>query len=94
MFHHDAGTFSANEMGGTMTVELSKPQQVHLKKVLRPPEAARYTGLSQSTLAKRRLKGLEPKYLSLGGRAIGYHLDDLDKWLAGCRRSSTSEAPR
>ena len=61
------------------------------KRVLRAPEAATYTGLSQSTLAKRRLYGLPPQYLSLGGRAVGYAIDDLDVWLESCRRASTSQ---
>src|SRR5262249_30631691 len=51
------------------------------KRVLRAPKAAKYTGLSESTLAKRRLYGLPPEYLSLGGRAIGYMIDQLDRWL-------------
>lgn len=63
------------------------------KRVLRAPEAAIYTGLSQSTLAKRRLYGLPPKYLSLGSRAVGYAIDDLNDWLESCRRQSTSEQP-
>jgi predicted DNA-binding transcriptional regulator AlpA len=62
------------------------------KRVLRAPEAAAYTGLSQSTLAKRRLYGLPPQYLCLGGRAIGYAIDDLNAWLESCRRKSTSQA--
>ena len=63
------------------------------KKVLRAPEAATYIGLSESTLAKRRLYGLPPQYLSLGGRAVGYVIDDLDAWLESCRRQSTSQQP-
>ena len=51
------------------------------KRVLRPPAAAAYTGLSESTLAKRRLYGQPPAFLSLGGRAIGYAIDELDRWL-------------
>ena len=61
------------------------------KRVLRAPEAANYLGLSPSTLAKRRLYGLPPRYLSLGGRAVGYLIDDLDAWLESCRRESTSQ---
>jgi predicted DNA-binding transcriptional regulator AlpA len=61
------------------------------KRVLRPPEAAAYIGLSPSTLAKRRLKGLAPSFLSLGGRAIGYAIDDLNAWLETCQRDSTSQ---
>jgi len=62
------------------------------KRVLRAPDAALYTGLSESTLAKRRLYGLPPRYLSLGNRAIGYAIDDLDAWLETCRRQSTSQS--
>ena len=61
------------------------------KRVLRAPEAAAYIGLSESTLAKRRLYGLPPAYLNLGGRAIGYDIDDLYAWLESCRRQSTSQ---
>ena len=61
------------------------------KRVLRAPEAAAYTGLSESTLAKRRLYGQPPAFLNLGGRAIGYAIDDLDAWLESCRRQSTSQ---
>jgi predicted DNA-binding transcriptional regulator AlpA len=61
------------------------------KRVLRAPEAAKYIGLSESTLAKRRLYGLPPAFLNLGGRAIGYAIDDLDSWLESCRRESTSQ---
>jgi predicted DNA-binding transcriptional regulator AlpA len=63
-----------------------------MKRVLRAPEAAKYIGLSESTLAKRRLYGLPPSFLNLGGRAIGYAIEDLDGWLDTCRRQSTSQA--
>ena len=60
------------------------------KRVLRAPEAANYIGLSESTLAKRRLYGLPPVFLNLGGRAVGYAIDDLNSWLESCRRRFTS----
>ena len=71
---------------------------MEVKRVLRPPEAAKYIGLSQSTLAKRRLHTLPPAFLNLGGRAIGYAIDDLNAWLESCRRqgsvrSQTSDEP-
>jgi len=62
------------------------------KRVLRAPEASKYLGLSESTLAKRRLYGLPPAFLNLGGRAIGYAIEDLDAWLETCRRQSTSHS--
>lgn len=60
-------------------------------RILRAPEAASYTGLSESTLAKRRLRGELPIFVRLGARAIGYRVDDLNDWLSDCRRRSTSD---
>lgn len=59
--------------------------------ILRPKGAAQYTGLSASTLAKRRLRGDRPHFVKLGRKAIGYHIDELDAWLTGCERQSTSQ---
>ncbi len=62
------------------------------KKVLRSAEAADYLNVSESLLAKRRLRGLPPAYVSLGGRAVGYLLEDLNDWLRSCRRHPASES--
>ena len=59
------------------------------KRVLRTPEAADYTGLSPSTLEKYRLSGDGPKFIRLGGRAVGYDIRDLDAWLDEQRRSTS-----
>lgn len=64
------------------------------QKVLRPPEAAPYIGLSVSTLAKQRLRGDGPKFVRLSPRAIGYLPADLDEWVANRRCLSTSEYGR
>lgn len=59
--------------------------------VLRTPDAAKYIGLSPSTLTKMRLRGGDtPPFVKLGTRSVGYRLADLDEWVAGRRRSSTS----
>jgi hypothetical protein len=47
---------------------------------LTPREAAAYLKSSTSTLAKRRLRGLEPTYCRIG-RAIRYRKIDLDEFL-------------
>ena len=57
------------------------------KRILRTPAAAEYLGVSASTLEKRRLSGDGPRFLRLGGRAVGYDRRDLDKWLDEQRRS-------
>ena len=61
--------------------------------VLRTPEAANYIGLSPSTLTKMRLRGGPdaPPFVKLGGRAVGYAVCDLDRWLESRRRASTSD---
>jgi predicted DNA-binding transcriptional regulator AlpA len=61
--------------------------------LMRPPEAAEYTGLAASTLAKCRVKGTGPMYIRLSARAVGYLKADLDSWLAAKRCQSTSEYP-
>jgi predicted DNA-binding transcriptional regulator AlpA len=62
----------------------------HEYRRLRAPEAARYLGLSASTLSKMRLRGDGPVFLKLN-RAVAYDSRDLDAWLAGRRRVSTSD---
>jgi predicted DNA-binding transcriptional regulator AlpA len=55
---------------------------------VRVREAANYVGLSKSTLDKLRMGSDGPTYLKVG-RAVVYHVADLDTWLASKRRSST-----
>ncbi len=51
------------------------------QRILRTPQAAHYIGLSPATLEKRRLQGNGPRFIRLGGRAVGYDVRDLDAWL-------------
>jgi predicted DNA-binding transcriptional regulator AlpA len=57
---------------------------------LRAPEAARYLGVSQSTLAKWRLYGTGPLFCKLGGVVV-YDVADLNEFTDSRRRLSTSE---
>ena len=52
-------------------------------------EAARFLGLSQSTLAKLRLSGGGPIFCKLGRRVL-YRQADLDEYLNSRRRRSTA----
>ncbi len=50
---------------------------------MRPNEASRYTGISESTLAKLRMRHKRvqgPKYIKLSGCII-YRRRDLDNWI-------------
>ena len=51
-------------------------------------EAARFIGLSKSTLDKLRISGGGPTYLQLGRRVL-YDVAGLEAWLTSKRRSST-----
>ena len=54
-------------------------------------EAARFLGLSVSTLNKLRLSGNGPSYMKLGRRVL-YDVHDLEAWAAGRKRNHTSES--
>lgn len=51
------------------------------RRVLRTAQAADYLGLARATLEKMRHLGTGPRWVRLGGRAVGYRIEDLDRWL-------------
>ena len=59
---------------------------------LRTPEAARYLGVGQSTLERKRVDGTGPQFRTLGAKIITYAVADLDAWASESIRLSTSEA--
>ena len=48
-------------------------------------------GYSQVSLARLRTEGRGPKFFKIG-RSVKYRWSDVEEWLAGCERQSTSEA--
>ena len=52
-----------------------------MKRILRTREAAKYLGVSKSFLEKKRQNDGGPSFIWLSGRAIGYDVGDLDRWL-------------
>ena len=58
---------------------------------LRTPEAAKYLGISTSTLERGRVNGTGPKFRQMGARIIAYAVQDLDEWANQQVLSSTSE---
>jgi predicted DNA-binding transcriptional regulator AlpA len=58
---------------------------------LRVPAAARYVGISKSSLDKLRCYGGGPVFIKLGARVV-YDRVDLDQWLAGKRVANTAGA--
>jgi predicted DNA-binding transcriptional regulator AlpA len=49
-------------------------------------------GIAASTLAKLRLTGTGPVYRRVGLRRVIYRWSDVEAWLDGCARQSTSDA--
>lgn len=60
------------------------------RRMFNTKEAANYCRLGRSTLEKLRCVGGGPAYLKLGAKRVVYDPSDLDKWLAGHKRSNTS----
>ena len=58
--------------------------------LLTPKEAACFLRLSESFLAKARMRGDGPRYRKLS-RAVRYSKSDLEAWLRACARTSTAE---
>lgn len=63
------------------------------KRYVRTSAASEYSGMPESTLAKRRMRGDDPEYIKIGA-AIYYDLEVLDRLMATRRRRSTSERGR
>jgi predicted DNA-binding transcriptional regulator AlpA len=61
------------------------------KRYLRPRDAAAYTGISESSLAKRRMRGDPPAFIKLSNNTVAYDRRDLDDMMQRCRRTSTSD---
>jgi hypothetical protein len=62
------------------------------KTSLNTPAAANYLGVSQSFLAKARMRGDGPRYSKLR-RAVRYAPADLEDYRLACSRTSTTEQP-
>ena len=60
------------------------------ERLLTPKETAKFLRVSESWLAKARMRGDGPPYM-LFGRSIRYGGDGLVRWMKSCARQSTSE---
>ena len=50
-------------------------------RILRLPEVKKLTGLSRSTIYLRMANHEFPESISLGGRAVGWLEQDINKWI-------------
>ena len=58
---------------------------------LRTPEAARYLGVGQSTLERKRVDGTGPRFIRCGAN-VRYRAADIESWVSSRTVGSTSEA--
>ena len=58
--------------------------------LLTTAEAAKRLSVSESFLAKERVKGTGCRYRKIG-RVVRYSESDIEQYLRGCGRTSTSE---
>jgi len=60
----------------------NKPQPIPASiSILRRPEVEARTGLSRSTIYLKIAQGSFPKSVSLGPRAVGWVVSEIDGWL-------------
>lgn len=64
-----------------------------VRRWLSPAEAANYTGISKSWMAKLRMHGVGPAYAKLG-KAVRYSVESLDAWMSEHARRSTLDPAR
>ena len=64
-----------------------------MEDLLTTKQAAKFVGLSQSTLNQYRVSGRGPRFIRLGGsRLVRYDRRELETWARSDQRLSTSEA--
>lgn len=59
--------------------------------LLNTPQTAKYLGVSTHALVKWRITGYGPKFCKLGRRIL-YRRREIDDWISGKIRRSTSDA--
>lgn len=64
-----------------------------MEDLLTTKQAAKFVGLSESTLNQYRVTGRGPRFIRLGGsRLVRYDRRELETWARSDQRLSTSEA--
>jgi len=79
--------------GPPITESKNRESKLIERRVLSERDTATYLGVSRSWLAQTRMEGKRknrlppPPYVRLGGRRVGYLIDDLDEWLKNNRHA-------
>ena len=62
-----------------------------LSPLLTETEAAEYLSLTKRALQAWRCQGRGPRFVKISARAVRYRLEDLEGWVEGRLRRSTSD---
>lgn len=81
---------NSTALATVLEASADKPVQA-VATLLSPEQAANYLLLSISTLARMRIAGNGPTFIRLSKQRVGYRVSDLDKFLDGRTRTSTSQ---
>lgn len=68
-------------------------QKIPNEKILRLRLVLSRTGLSRSMAYDLMGKGLFPKPINLGARAVGWLESEIDGWIADCVKASRTDHP-
>lgn len=61
------------------------------EELVSPAALAEYLGTTTGALAQMRYRGIGPKFIKLGAKAVRYSMADINAWLAANTMQCTSE---
>ncbi|MEE2529156.1 DNA-binding protein [Pseudarthrobacter sp. J75] len=61
------------------------------EELVSPVALAEYLGTTTGALAQMRYRGIGPKFIKLGAKAVRYSMSDVNAWLAANTMQCTSE---
>ena len=67
------------------------PETENHEPLVKPIAAAQHFAVSPKTLEEWRLRGDGPPFYKIGGRLVRYRLSEVNAWLQGRKRASTSQ---
>lgn len=61
------------------------------EELVSPALLAEYLGTTTGALAQMRYRGMGPRFIKLGAKAVRYSMGDVNAWLAANTMQCTSE---
>lgn len=61
------------------------------EELVSPAALAEYLGTTTGALAQMRYRGIGPKFIKLGAKAVRYSMSDVNTWLAANTMQQTGD---